>query len=155
MRHSKSPRSGEVRPCAPLPLAEEMEDAASDKGETSPHVGELLALAGELLEQRRGLERIAHRRLERLHLGQHFVEADLVAIVHWPAAINRPAITIDPDDVDVARTDRLFLLQDLRALVDHRENTALEDLLVTNRARVLAGLADEILDDLLGHRRRL
>ena len=37
------------------------------------HVLETLALGDQLLQQRRGLERVAHLRLELLHLGQHLV----------------------------------------------------------------------------------
>src|SRR5579859_7275331 len=113
-------------------------------------VGELLALGDQLLEQRRGLERLAHGRLEFLHLGQHLVRADLVAVVHRAAAVDRPAVAVDPDHIDVGGADRLALFEDLRALVDHRIDAAFEDLLVADLARVGARFDDEVVDDLLG-----
>ena len=58
-----------------------------------------------------------------------------------PPRIDRPAIAVDPDDIDVGGALRLALLQDLRALVDHRIEAALEDLLVGDRAPVDALLA--------------
>src|SRR5690348_9791822 len=114
------------------------------------HIGELLAFRDELFKQRRGLESVTHRPLELLHLRQYLVEADGVAVVHGAAAIDRPAIAVHPHHIDIGRPDRLLLVEDLRALVDHRVDAAFEDFLVADLARVLARLRNEVVDDLLG-----
>src|SRR5215218_5837153 len=38
---------------------------------------------------------------------------------HRPAAIDRPAVAEDPDDIDVGSSLRHAFLEDFRALVDH------------------------------------
>src|SRR5690606_14454504 len=53
---------------------------------------------------------------------------------HRAAAIDRPAIAIDPHDIDVARALRLAFGQDQRAFVDHRIEGALDDLLIADLA---------------------
>src|SRR5690606_39773994 len=75
-------------------------------------------------------------------------------VEHRTAPVDRPAVTVDPDDVDVRGPDRDAFLEDLGALVDHREDAALEDLLLGDLARLLAGLGHEVADDLLGDGRR-
>src|SRR5712672_1966526 len=67
-------------PGFPSPRNAAHRSAGNDK--LSPHIRELLAFAGELFQQRCGLERVTHRCLKLLHLGEHLVEADLVAEVH-------------------------------------------------------------------------
>src|SRR5690242_11997620 len=74
--------------------------------------------------------------------------------MHRAAAIDRPAIAVHPDDIDVGRPDRLLLVEDLRAFVDHRIDAALEDFLIADLARVLTRLRNEVVDDLLGDGRR-
>src|SRR5262249_23702929 len=85
------------------------------------------------------------------------LEADRIGPEHRAAAIDRPAITIEPDHVDVAWTCGDALVEDLRALVDHRIHHALEDLLVADVAALLAellqGLLDQLLDMGTGQRR--
>ena len=69
--------------------------------------------------------------------------------MHRAAAVDRPAVAVDPDDVDVGRPDRDALLQNLRALVDHRVEAALEDLVAADLALVDALGGAEVGDDLL------
>src|SRR5205814_5050361 len=73
---------------------------------------------------------------------------------HRTAAIDRPAVAVDPHDIDVRRALGDALLEDFRALVDHRVERALDDLLIADLAPLDALLLREILDDLLDHRRR-
>src|SRR3546814_17087824 len=67
---------------------------------------------------------------------------------HRAAAIDRPAIAIDPHDIDVARALRLAFGQDQRAFVDHRIERAFDDLLIGDFALFDAGLRAALLDDL-------
>src|SRR3546814_7361322 len=64
------------------------------------------------------------------------------------AAIDRPAIAIDPHDIDVARALRLAFGQDQRAFVDHRIKRAFDDLLIGDFALFDPCLRAELLDDL-------
>src|ERR1700676_3712335 len=63
-----------------------------------------LALGGKALEQRRRLERgiAGLPGVVRQPVGD-VLEADLVGIIHRAAAIDRPAIAVEPDHVDIAR----------------------------------------------------
>src|SRR6266550_3288303 len=85
------------------------------------------------------------------------LQADLIGIEHRAAAIDRPAIAIEPDHVDIARTRGDALFQYPRALVDHRIHHALEDFLVADDAALAAkpcqGLVDQLLDVRIGQRR--
>ena len=76
---------------------------------------------GQAGEQRRGLQRRIAGLLgvEREPLGD-VLEADAVGVVHRAAAIDRPAVAVDPHHIDVACPLRLALFQDQRAFVDHR-----------------------------------
>src|ERR1019366_10661470 len=73
------------------------------------------------------------------------------------AAIDRPAITIEPDHIDIARTRRDLFLQDPRAFVDHRIHHALENFVVADHAALapepLQGLVDQLLHFRIGQRR--
>src|SRR4051794_7216937 len=117
--------------------------------------GKAPAVAGEPGQQRRRLERLVVRagRIGGEAVAQ-IGKPDLVGIEHRPAAPDRPAIAVDPDHVDVARPVGDALLEDARALVDHREDQALEDLLFVDRAALDAepvrGVDDDLLDLRIG-----
>src|ERR1700759_974830 len=84
-------------------------------------------------------------------------ETHKVGIMHRPAAPYRPAIAVYPDHVDVARTRGDTLLQNAGALVDHREDHALDDLLLRDRPSVDAEpgrpLENDFFDLRIGNRR--
>src|SRR5262245_41464898 len=94
-----------------------------------------LAFRGETLEQRRRFERgiVGLLGVVRETIS-NVLQPDLVGVEHRAAAIDRPAITIEPDHVDIARTRRDVLFEDARTLVDHRVHHALEDLVVADDA---------------------
>ena len=48
---------------------------------------------------------------------------DLVGVEHRAAAPDRPAVAVDPDHVDVAGAGGDTLVEDARALVDHRDRS--------------------------------
>src|SRR5581483_5259571 len=77
--------------------------------------GEGLALGGEALEQRRRLERgiVGLLRIISQPVGD-VLETDAVGPEHRAAAIDRPAVAVEPDHVDVARPRRDALVEDLR-----------------------------------------
>src|SRR5947209_11016017 len=85
--------------------------------------------------------------LERQQPVADRLEPDLIGPEHRAAAIDGPAVAVHPDDVDVARTDRLALLEDLGAFVDHRVEQALSDLVVRDRSALHAGLSRDFRDD--------
>src|ERR1051326_9375291 len=97
--------------------------------------GKTLALGREARQQRRRLERLV---AGALRIGGEPVadpgEPDLVGVGHRAAAPHRPAVAVDPDHVDVARPTGDALLEDARALVDHRVDHALDDLLLVDRS---------------------
>src|SRR6056297_549934 len=106
-------------------------------------------LGGEAFEQWRQVpvgpaERVAVV-IDPVHdLGQ----ADRVGPVHRSATVDGPAVAVHPHHVDVAATDGDALVEDLRALVDHRVQQAFEHLLVGDLT-LLDALADgEVLDQL-------
>src|SRR3954447_1574386 len=79
---------------------------------------------------------------------------DRIGPEHRAAAIDRPAVAIDPDNIDVGSALSDAFLEDLRALVDHRVERPLDDLLVADLATLDALLLREVLDDLLHDQRR-
>src|SRR5262249_8219416 len=87
----------------------------------------------------------------------NLTEPDLVGVEHRAAAPHRPAVAVDPDHVDVAGPIGEALLEDARALVDHRIDHALEDLLLVDfpprNPERLRGLDDDLLDLGIGRRR--
>src|SRR3569832_802103 len=92
---------------------------------TSFQIAEPAAGLGQLVEQGRHGEVIAEPGLEVVHpLGDHG-RPNQVRPEHRPAAIDRPAVAVDPDDIDVRGAKRDAFLQDLRPLVDHRIEAAL------------------------------
>src|SRR3990172_4907356 len=97
----------------------------------SLRVDEALARRRQAVEPRgRRPEIVAGRPPELEHPVADRLEADLVGPEHRAAAVDGPAVAVDPDHVDVTRADRDLLLEDLRPLVDHRVEQPLEDLLV-------------------------
>src|SRR3990170_7388461 len=111
---------------------------------------EALARHGQAVEQRGGPPLVvAACALEREHPVADRLEPDLIGPEHRAAAVDRPAVAVDPDDVDIARANGDLLLEDLRALVHHRVEQPLEDLLVGDRATLEALLSGDLEDDLL------
>src|SRR5213594_4030584 len=108
-------------------------------------------------QERGRLPDVAVPALGLQHAGLDRLEPHLFCPEHRAAPVDRPAVAVDPDHVDVARADRELLLEDLRSLVHHRVEQALEDLLVRDRAaldRLLPGdLEDDLLDVGIGDRR--
>src|SRR5262249_17280072 len=113
-------------------------------------VEEAPALVGELVQKRRGPPEITARLLlESQQPIADRLEADLVGPEHRAATVDGPAIAVHPDDVDVARADGLAFLEDLGALVDHRVEQSLADLVVGDRATRHAGFLRDFQDDAL------
>mmetsp|Transcript_3296 Transcript_3296/g.9882 ORF Transcript_3296/g.9882 Transcript_3296/m.9882 type:complete len:237 (+) Transcript_3296:105-815(+) len=114
-------------------------------------LGRLEVVDGKVLLVRR----VALLRLGRVDLQalQQLRQAHVVLGVEHGAALGRgEAVAEDVDDVDVGRPRGEALVQDLEALVDQREEEALEDLLLAHGAgRDALGLADLLhLGDDLG-----
>src|SRR2546428_6483 len=120
-------------------------------------VQERLACVRQPAQERGRLPDVPVPALGLQHAGLDRLEPHLVRPEHRAAPVDRPAVAVDPDHVDVARADRELLLEDLRSLVHHRVEQALEDLLVRDRAaldRLLPGdLEDNLLDVGIGDRR--
>src|SRR5262249_55728454 len=113
-------------------------------------VEEAPALVGELVQKRRGPPEITARLLlESQQPIADRLEADLVGPEHRAATVDGPAIAARPDDGDVARADGLAFLEDLGALVDHRVEQSLADLVVGDRATRHAGFLRDFQDDAL------
>src|SRR5258707_2393362 len=98
-----------------------------------------LAFGGETLEQRGRFERgiVGLLGVVGETVGD-VLETDLVGIEHRAAAIDRPAVTIKPDHVDVARPRCNALFEDARPLIDHRVHHAFEDFVVADDALLAA-----------------
>src|SRR5437773_9662525 len=77
--------------------------------------------------------------------------ADLIGVKHRSATPRGKSVAVQPDDVDVDRSRRDSLAQNLRAFVDHAVETALDDLLVADRTALDAGLSRMLDDHLLDH----
>src|SRR5690606_31910954 len=112
-----------------------------------------LALGGELPQE--GGNRKAPAQLRRVlfELWHAGVQPDRIGVVHRPASISRPAVTVDPDDIDVRSAHDDALFEYLRALVDHRIQTTFEDFLCGKCAGGATGLPHEVANDFLGVRR--
>src|SRR4029079_10019976 len=115
--------------------------------------GEALALRGLVEQQLREAEFRLHPLFLTLESIDDLAESDRVGPEHRAAAVDRPAVAIDPHDVDVGRALGDSFLEALPALVDHRVERPLDDLLVADLAPLYPLLLREILDDLLDHRR--
>src|SRR5579859_422749 len=79
-----------------------------------------LAFGGEALEQRRGFERgiVGLPGIIGETIGD-VLQSHRIGPVHRAAAVDRPAVAVEPDHVDVARTRRDAFIKDAGALVDH------------------------------------
>src|SRR3982751_5859351 len=110
-----------------------------------PLTGELLPAFRLAEEQLREGEVIAHALFLALQAGDDLVEALGIRPEHRAAAIDRPAVAVDPDDVDVGGALRHLFVEDFRALVDHGVKRPLDDLLVGDVAALDALLFGEIL----------
>src|SRR5579875_337761 len=112
----------------------------------------MLLLRDHTLEQGGRRKIGTHRRLELAQFGEYFVGADQIGVEHWPAAIDGPAIAVDPDDIDVGGTLRLAFLDDPGAFVDHWINATLENFLVGNGAALDTLPRCNVENDLLDER---
>src|SRR3954468_4095663 len=85
------------------------------------------------------------------------LQADAIGPEHRATAVDRPAVTIEPDHIDIARPRRDAFIEDTSTLVHHRVHHALEDFVVTDGTALLAellqGLVDHLLDIRIGQRR--
>src|SRR6516162_2022416 len=83
-------------------------------------------------------------------------EPQPIGVVHRPTAPDRPAIAIHPYYVDVAGTCGDALFENARTFVDHREDHALDDLLLRDRPAGDSGPGRSIEDGAfnlgVGHR---
>src|SRR5580692_414421 len=84
-------------------------------------------------------------------------EAQTVGVIHRTTAPYRPAIAMHPDYVEIAGPARDTFIEDARAFVDHRQDHALDDFLLTDRPAVDAeprrSLEDCLFDLRIGERR--
>ena len=89
-----------------------------------------MALGHQPLDKGRGLPDIAVACLvEALDCLQYLGQPRLVGPEHRPAAIDREAVAIDIGHIDVGGAQRDAFLENLRPLVDQRQNAAIDDLL--------------------------
>jgi signal transduction histidine kinase/CheY-like chemotaxis protein len=110
--------------------------------------GEGRALLGEPAEpRRRRPDLLAGPAAQLQHPVADRLEAGLVGPEHGAAAVDGPAVAVDPDDVDVAGPDGQALLEDLGRLVHHRVEQPLEDLLVGESPARDAGRLRDLGDD--------
>src|SRR4051812_30688375 len=100
-------------------------------------------------QQRRKFELGLHSIFLALQAIDDLLKTDAVGPEHRSAAVDWPAVAVDPDHVDIRGALRNALFQDLRALVDHRVERPLDDLLVADLPTFDALSAGEILNDLL------
>src|ERR1700733_76004 len=105
------------------------------------------ALRRQLLQERRWLEVVAKLAMKLFELGQNCLQSDRICVEHWAATIDRPSVTVDPDDVDVGGALRLPLLKDFRAFVDHRIDAALQDFGIADLALLDSLRLGEVADD--------
>src|SRR5438876_12416000 len=77
----------------------------------------------------------------------NLLQANRISPEHRSAGGGRPAIAVEPDDVDVGGALRDALFKDPRALVDHGIKQPLQDLLILNLAWPIAPPLGERGDD--------
>src|SRR5262249_17256548 len=84
-------------------------------------------------------------------------QSHFVSPKHGTAPVHRPAVSVHPDDVDVARPDGDLLVEDLCSLVDHPAEQPRENLIVGARParhpELGRKLEDDSLDLRIGSRR--
>ena len=61
---------------------------------------------------------------------RYFLKANSVRPKHWPTYIHRPSITVDPNNVDVAPSNRYAFIQNFGAFVYHWVKAPLQYFLV-------------------------
>src|SRR6185437_12782960 len=97
-------------------------------------IREALALADQLLQERRRFPVEPVTLVEALDVLQHALEADRIRIEHRPAAPGRKTVTRDIHNVDIAGPQGDALLQQHGALVDRAVDAALDDFLIADVA---------------------
>ncbi len=101
----------------------------ASRAASAPSSTEAPALGGEPRQERGGLQGVvAGLGGEAGEIGGDPVKAGLVGPVHRAAPPRRPIVAIDPDRIDVAGPRRDALLEDARALIDHRVHQPRHDL---------------------------
>src|SRR6202034_2972085 len=106
----------------------------------------------QLLQYAPRVENIPRLAPKFLQLRQHRLQSDGVGVEHRAAAIDWPAVAVDPDDVDVGRALCFALFENLRPFVDHRIDAALEDFGVADLALLDSLRFGEVADDPLDMR---
>src|SRR6202011_5137919 len=86
------------------------------------------------------------------HGAHYVVEAERVGVVHRATSIRREAVSCEVYDVDVGGAQGDALLEDLRSLVDQREDAALDNLLGGDLAARDAQLSRGGDDQFVHHR---
>src|SRR5882757_9149329 len=121
---------------------------------TSPPSDQALAGGSQAQQHRReretGSEFIGMGPKARNNLQQ----ANRISPEHRSAGGSRPAIAVEPDDIDVGGALRDALFKDPRALVDHGIKQPLQDLLILDPAWPIAPLLGEPSDDRFDFRGR-
>src|SRR5437870_929253 len=103
--------------------------------ESALRVEEALAGVGQSPQERRwGPELVARCLLELHHAVANLSQPEGIGPEHRAPAVDGPAVAVDPDDVDVAGAAGDLLVEDLGALVHHRVEETLEDLVIRDRA---------------------
>src|SRR5215210_2010349 len=143
-----------TRPFSPARESPRSRWRCSARSPSSALAREFLAFFSLVEQQLRETEVAAHALLLPLQAFDDGAQPFGVRPEHRPAAVDRPAVAIDPHDIDVRRALGHAFLEDFGALVDHRVERPLDDLLVGDVAPLDALFFREILDDLLDHRRR-
>lgn len=85
--------------------------------------------------------------LEVVHELDDATKASGISKVHGSSSVDRPAVAIDPDDINVRGASGDALLEDLEALVDEGQHAAPEDLVVRDGSLDDLGLSSTLLDD--------
>jgi len=148
MENSQNP--GKIKPQRPMRGA--LGFGAGPRPQALPsstrlHIDEAAAVPCETFE---GFARRKARvfSAEALHCGQNRFSADHVSVKHRPALVGRPAISIEPDDIDVGGALRLSLFEDPEAFIDHRVNAGGDDF--AGSGRRAGGNAGDLRDDPCG-----
>src|SRR6185436_1685534 len=117
---------------------------------------ELPAFTRETFKQWRWRPELTVRLVKPLHARIHLIQTDGVGIEHRAASVARETVTVEIDDIDVARAQGNTLVQNLRSLVDQRIHATLQNFLVADLtpfdAGILRGLDDERFDYGVGDR---
>src|SRR5206468_11177269 len=86
--------------------------------------------------------------------GNNLLQANRISPEHRTAGGSRPAIAVEPDDVDVGGALRDALFEDSRTLIDHGIKQPLQDLLILDLAWPIAPPLGERCDDRFDFRGR-